>query len=202
MPDFGLSIEKTTLFRGFQQPFANVYYYRNLDIGPEAEVTLRDLLNFVLAREKAIHSTLVFFTRGRVWNTNSGSRETNIMRVDDTLTGTGNGASSSSMDKERAVLAQWPAGLDSRNKPVYLRKWYHTVGVPAGQPALASDVLANTAVIPQAIRDAIRTELLGLSNPLAGGFNFQLIAKSGRQSQGTPVIHRYLEHHQLGDQWR
>lgn len=203
MPDFGLSIEKSVSFRGFQQPFANVYYYRQNDIAVDAIVTLEDLLTFIVDREKAIHSTDVNFLRGRVWNTNSGSQQTNLMRVDKALTGTGVCSPNTSLDRERAILVRWSAGLDSRNKPVYLRKYYHVCGnPPSGGAVFSAAQLQNTAELTNGQKGAYSTELVSVRTPNGGGFPFALIAKSGRASSGSAGIHRYLEHHQLGDQWR
>jgi hypothetical protein len=36
----------------------------------------------------------------------------------------------------------------------------------------------------------------------AGGNTYNLISRTGRATTGTATCHRFLEHHQLGDQWR
>lgn len=202
MPRYGISVEKTINFRGVQQPFANVYYYEAPTIALTANTDQEALLDQVVAAEKTFHATLVSFVRGRVWNTGSGSQAGNQMRVDKALTGTGAATAQANVDRERAVLVQVQAGTNSRGKPVYLRKWYHTAS-GAGGGAFAQGVLENSAAMTAAQRDywaarlsdLMTLELLG--NPVA-----TLTSQTGRQVTGAAECHPYLEHHQLGDQWR
>lgn len=200
MPRFGVSVEKTVSFRGFPQPFANVYYYNQPDIAVDALVTLENLLDIIVAEEKEMFAGVVSFVRGRVWNTGSGSQAGNQMRIDKALAGVGAALEHAVMDRERAFLFRWPAGTDSRGKPVYLRKWYHLCSQFGG--AVADDVLANRAAIPLNIRQNLEAQVAQFRSPTAGGFNFDLVAQSGRVTTGGVECHRYLEHRQLGDQWR
>jgi hypothetical protein len=124
------------------------------------------------------------------------------MRVDKALTGAGALTEVTFMDRERAVLVQTPAGINSRGKPVYLRKWYH-VCAAAGPNSLTNAQIANTAQLSTQQRDYWAgkvndiQELELLANPVAS-----MVAQSGRVTTGEPACHPYLEHHQLGDQWR
>ena len=202
MPIFGVSIEKSTLFRGVQQPFANVYYYDLPTVDPDDSTLLTALVDDIVVIEKQFHATVVNFVRGRMWNTGSGSQEGNRMRVDKPLTGAGALAELSSMDKERAYLVQWPAGFNVKGRPVKLRKWYHTCANPPGQ-SIALSALQNTAELTSAQRVAIQNFAEAIATPNPGGNMLgELCAKSGRKTTGPPAVHRYLEHHQLGDQWR
>lgn len=202
MARYGLSIEKSTLFRGIQQPFANVYYYRALVGATEDDASLEALMDQIVSKEKSFHGTVINFTRARLWITGTGSRETNIMRVQKSLSGAGVRAASGDVDKERAVLIQWPAGFDSRHRPVKLRKWYHTVAHPTAT-AFADTIKSNSGGFTDAELTAINTLMEPLFMPVVPGVGgFVLVAQSGREATATGKCHRYLEHHQLGDQWR
>ncbi len=202
MARYGLSIEKNVLFRGIQQPFANVYFYQALVGATEDDASLTALLDQIVAKEKEFHTTKINFKRARLWITGTGSRETNIMRVQKTLTGTGARAPQATMDAERALLIQWPAGFDSRHRPVKLRKWYHLCGHPT-TTVWSDAILANESGITDAQRTAINTLMEPLFMPVVPGVGgFRLVAQSGRQATASGQCHPYLEHHQLGDQWR
>lgn len=128
------------------------------------------------------------------------------MIAEKTLSGTGTQALVSGFDKERAILVQWPAGLDTKGRPVYLRKWYH----PCGQVVstnYSTTNLDNTAALSTTIRDAVVAAVDVLTR-IPDTQSYGLVAESGRQRSGgllsadPPICHKYLEHHQLGDQWR
>lgn len=208
MTRFGFSVEKTTSFRGFQQPFANIYYYEVAGLSAGDVTGIEDILDHLVTKEKTIHSIAVNFVRGRAWNTGSGSQAGNQMRVDKSLSGTGALSDLTTQDRERAILLRVPAGSNSRGKPVYLRKWYHTCANPPGQ-TFAGGVQANTASLGATIKGVYTTymnSLLSFSDvDTAGAATFgvaNLVSQSGRTTTGNSQCHDWLEHHQLGDQWR
>lgn len=202
LPIYGFSIEKTTLFRVGSQPFANVYYYTAGSIAPTQNVDLEILLDQIVAKEKEFHGSAVNFVRGRCWNTGSGSPETNLMRVDKTLTGTGALSNDTSMDRERAILVQIRAGINTKGRPVYLRKWYHVCAAPP-PGAFTAGMIAQTSELTTAQRDYYAGKVNDIQELELATVNVaQMCAKSGRQTTAEPVTHRWLEHHQLGDKWR
>ena len=119
------------------------------------------------------------------------------------LGGTGSSSVFAGMDKERAYLFRWPAGNDSRGNPVFLRKWYHSCGNFASVGS-SSSINENVTGFTQAQRDTAAALVQDAATLSAAGGGWFLCAKSGRDlSAGTlPQMHKYLEHHQLGDQWR
>lgn len=194
----GISITKKVSFRLVQQEFSNVYHYQL-----ETAVTAPDeeLVDAIVATEKKLHAPDVTFVRGQVWSAD-GTPAQNAMRYEKALSGVGLGLNNTSHDRERAVLAMWPAGVNSRGKPVYLRKWFHSCGSVQGWD-FGANVLQNTAEIPLATRQgiaAIVDELTTIGSLSA----WHICAASGREpATGTgPSIHRFLEHHQMGDAWR
>lgn len=202
MARVGLAITKSCAFRDSVQEFSNVYYYENGGSMPDV-AGAEAMIDEVTALEKGRHSTLVTFVRGRVWS-QVGSPGSNNMIAQKALTGTGGTTAHADMDKERAYLFRWRAGVDSRGNPVYLRKFYHSCGAfnaTVGVPSSAQ--LANQS----GYTDANRTSLLSSANALltlvAAGGGWALVAKGGRtRTLVGDQAHKYLEHHQLGDQWR
>lgn len=192
----GISVTKKVTFRNTSQEFNNVYHY---NLAGAVIAPAQSLLEEVKAGEVAFHSTDVQFVRGAVWSS-GGSIAQNQMLFQEALTGTGSQSLATAMDRERAVLVQWPAGIDSRGKPVYLRKWFHSSGACQGHSFTNSE-LQNTAAIDTASRNTIAAAA-DSAFTLIGTAGWQLCAESGRLQQAAPMCHAWLEHHQLGDMWR
>lgn len=201
MARVGVSITKSVSFRGATQEFSNVYYYNvatQLNAG-QADTLIDDLTTL----EKTFHSALVTFVRGRCW-TETGNIATNEMLSQKNLSGTGARGSVSGMDAERAFLFRRRAGVDSRGNPVYLRKWYHACGEFVSAQGVSATILAQTAGWTTAQRTAQENAMSAIN-----GGNFtnavqSICSKGGRTPDGGSAwsAHQYLEHHQLGDQWR
>jgi hypothetical protein len=197
---YGVSILKSTQFRNVQQDFTNVYYYEAPV--PETDTAqLQALVDMLVNNEKTVHSTLVNFKRARLWLTGTGSPATNHMVIDQTLSGAGSATDLGTLDRERAFLIRVPAGFNSRGKPVYLRKWYHTCA-QVGGVAIGSPILADTTDFTAANRTAIANALKFWVNPTVGVTTWQSCSQQGRFTTGPASAHPFLEHHQLGDQWR
>src|SRR5215213_3988028 len=130
MGQISISITKRVPFRDATQEFSNVYVYGSAGLNPSAAAA-QSLSDEVVTKEKAFHATSVSFVYARVWSS-GGSPSANEMIYEGVLTGTGSTTPNTSMDKERAFLLQWPAGVDSKGRPVKLRKWFHTCGAFGG----------------------------------------------------------------------
>jgi hypothetical protein len=191
----GIQIVKKVLFRGVQQEFQNVYHYI-LDTA----VTAPDaaLIDAIVAIERDFHSTDVTFVRGSIWSS-GGSPGQNQMRFQKDLTGAGNQGPHTSLDRERSVLIRWPAGKDKRGRNVYLRKFFHSCGSFAGVGFTGSQ-LQNVSPFSSTDRGTMASSANRLKQIHAELWN--LCAESGRRPSGDAQAHEYLEHHQLGDQWR
>jgi hypothetical protein len=194
-----IAITKRAAFRDATQEWSNVYTYGSFTLHPD-EAAANTLIDELVANEKTFHATNISFVYGRCWRS-GGTKEQNTMIAQKALTGTGAMTPLTAMDLERAFLIQWPAGQDSRGRPVKLRKWYHT-NSNLGGVSITNAILANTTGFSAANRDAIEAvvDVVTRIDSNTRG----LIADSGRErsGDGNPVAHRYLEHHQLGDQWR
>jgi hypothetical protein len=202
MARIGVSITKSVAFRNSTQEFSNVYYYNNGGGALPDEAAALAIIDEVVATEKTFHAATVTFVRGRLWS-QVGTPATNNMIAQKNLTGTGARAANS-MDKERAFLLRIRAGADSRGNPVYLRKWYHACGEFVLAQGTASAILENTSGWTQAQRDAQAGQVNPIKILASGGNQWNLCAKGGRNFDfgANFQAHQYLEHHQLGDQWR
>jgi hypothetical protein len=192
----GIQILKRCTFRLGSQHFANVYHYSDPTAGA---IDYAGLVSEIVTIEKNLHSTDVTFVSAQVWSS-GGTPSQNQMQYETTLSGTGVYAANAAMDRERAILMQWPAGLNVLGKPVYLRKWFHSCGAAAAQ-SFGNPQLQQTAELTQANRDALATEAnkLRIIGPTDA---WLLCAPSGRLHTGPGFVHKFLEHHQLGDEWR
>jgi hypothetical protein len=201
MARIGVSITKSTAFRNSTQEFSNVYYYEMLTLPSAAAADT--LIDNLVTLEKTFHATTVTFVRGRVWS-ETGSAATNEMITQKNLSGTGARSGVTSLDKERAFLFRVRAGVDSRGNPVYLRKWFHACGEFVSAAGIGGSVLDNSAGFTTAQRSAqvAAMQNIGDANGSAGAP--KLVSKVGRNTNvgASWEAHQFLEHHQLGDQWR
>lgn len=199
MGQISISITKRAAFRDSTQEWQNVYTYGSLAVNPQPSLA-NDMIDEVVTKEKAFHGTGVSFILGRVWSS-GGTQAENQMISEKTLSGAGALTPPTAMDLERAFLIQWDAGSDSKGRPVRLKKWYHCQAGMGGV-SVSNAILQNFTGFTAANRTAIAAAadtLTRISSAVWG-----LKAESGRErtGDGYPVAHKYLEHHQLGDQWR
>jgi len=201
MPRIGVSITKSVSFRNSVQEFSNVYYYEMAALPDGAAATT--IIDNLTALEKTFHSVNVTFVRGRLWS-QIGTPSENEMIQQKNLSGTGARAISGSLDRERAWLFRLRAGVDSRGNPVFLRKWYHACGEFVSGQGVATGLLQNTSGWSSAERTAQVNAMNAIGDANGSPGVPKLCAKSGRQvpAGNTWDAHQFLEHHQLGDQWR
>lgn len=200
MARYGLSVLKRCPFRGGIQHFSNTYYYEGA-LPNTASVDLEGLADKVVAIEKANHGNQTTFVQVRLWSAD-GTPAENEMIVDKPLTGTGAKTPFTAQDRERAYLIQFRAGVDSRGRPVYLRKWFHFMAAAFGTGTLTNDNMSQITPLSaemQAGLVAIGEQLAEISQ---NSIPMQLVAKSGRQISGDITAHPWYEHRQLGDEWR
>lgn len=202
MARFGVNILKRTAFRGGVQSFGNTYYFETGVAGTPGVTQLTALVDDIVAKEKAKHATTVNFIRGRLWS-QIGTPAQNQMLVDKALSGAGTQSADASVDRERAYLVRFRAGVDSLGRPVYLRKWFHLecriVGgsIPAQEVANVTEVSASDRTAVEALGDSLKSITVGTP-----AVTYQLVSKNGREIDGATQAHRFLEHHQFGEEWR
>jgi hypothetical protein len=201
MAQIGISITKRTAFRDSTQEFSNVYFYIGGSLPDSTDANA--MIDLAATREKSFHSTDVTFMIGRLWS-ETGNKATNNMLAQKQLSGTGARTPATADDKERAYLFRLRAGVDSRGNPVYLRKWFHACGSFVSGQSLSNTILRNLTGWTQAERDAQVAAMNSIGDLSPVGTLFKICAKSGRLPTAGEQwqAHKYLEHHQLGDQWR
>jgi hypothetical protein len=201
MTRIGISITKSCVFRNSVQEFSNVYFYDGLAGRPGLSAA-DALIDEVVTKEKTWHSAAVTFVRGRIWE-QTNDKATTEMISQKNLSGTGTPATTPNMDAERAFLFRLRAGSDSRGNPVYLRKWYHTIG-GFGAVTIAQGVLENKIGFTGAEKTSLVTKLGNIGSIGSGATLGAICAKSGRLPTAGAQweAHTFLEHHQLGDMWR
>lgn len=202
MARIGISITKSTSFRNSTQEFSNVYYYdggAGTPDGPQAD----SLIDELVTKEKAWHGTNVTFVRGRLWTAGGGAAANNMISQKN-LSGTGARTPTNFFDKERAFLFRLRAGSSSNGQPVYLRKWYHSCAPFTATLSLTSTQLEQTSGFSTAEKNALVAAMNNIGSANAALGPWVLCAKSGRLPTAgeTWQSHNFLEHHQLGDQWR
>lgn len=203
MARVGVSIVKSTSFRGVAQEFGNTYYYETPL--PVVSAVATQLIDHLVTLEKALHSSAVTFVRGKCWSA-GGTPASNEMIAQKSLSGTGSngggGAATLNMDKERAFLVRFRAGNDSKGRPVYLRKWWHLDAAAIASQSITGPMLSQTAGLSTAIRTGLENFANDFKSITTLPQNFDLVSEKGRDIDGATVAHPYLEHHQLGDMWR
>lgn len=200
MARIAISITKQVTFRDSIQEFSNTYHYTRLGSNPD-QTDANNLIDELVALEKTWHSTAVTFLRARCWSA-GGTPAQNVTISQKLLSGTGSMTTTTSFDRERAYLIQWNAGVDSRGRQVKLRKWFHSSGF-FGTHALGDGILSGTTGFTSTERTAIGNKA-DAATRLGADESWHICAESGREAESGAgaVAHKYLEHHQLGDQWR
>lgn len=193
MAVFGVAITKEVPWRGGVQPISNVYHYESL---PAVTFNDDDVINALVAAERAIFANTVNFIKARSWGPTDATPAESVTRTIKDLSGTGNATPTGAMYKEAAQLITWPLGrYGTRNRPQFLRKWLHT-GAAHGYSTDGSTPQASTPLSLQTYIDAVA----GIS---AGALtNYVLATAQGRNPTGPGKSYPYLEHRQFGEQWR
>jgi hypothetical protein len=198
----GISITKETTFRDSLQEFSNVYYYNGGLTEMPNNAGQNNMVDEIVTAEKTWHASDVNFKFARMWLQTLTEAGT-IMLIQKLLTGVGVLSPDVNIDRERAFLFRWRAGSDDRGNPVYLRKWYHSCAAFPGSGGLHTGLYSNKQGFTDAQRTAMAANVAVISSIGADPEEWHLCAKSGRDADGdTPNAHKYLEHRQLGDQWR
>lgn len=201
MVRIGVSLTKQTAFRGSTQEFSNVYFYEGLTY---PDVSAADtIIDNLTTLEKTFHSSAVTFVRGRLWK-ETGNKATSEMISQKNLAGAGARTVVGAFDPERAFLFRLRAGVDSRGNPVYLRKWYHSVGQFTTSAIVSSVHLTQQTGFTGADKTALVAMMSAIGDANGSSGAWKICAKGGRLPTAGEVwtAHTWLEHHQLGDMWR
>ncbi len=191
MAVFGVAITKSMLWRGERQEFSNVYHLATL---PGQTFLDEGVIDQVVSLEKTIHSAGVLFLRGRTWGpTQDRDPLVSVTRSIKDVAGVGAASDTASMYKEAAILASWPLGrYGSKNRPQYLRKWYHTLS-PLGYDLNGSNALGVSSLALRDFLTAITSVKVGAQTD-----GYEMVTETGREPISPAVLYPFLEHRQLG----
>nr|CRY96154.1 hypothetical protein [uncultured prokaryote] len=89
---------------------------------------------------------------------------------------------------EVALQVEWAAGLGSSGKPVYFRKWYHSVPVTSSSTASAADVSTSRLTTLGAAFTTWSTAVGALGVPMGNG---------SRLASNTASIRQFFGNHQM-----
>jgi hypothetical protein len=197
----GANITCSTSFRGVQQEFGYTFHYDTAGIVSSGSAEA--LIDALVALLKPMHATSINFVRAKCW-TAGGTKAENQMLFQKNLSGTGtnSAAPSTFIDKERAFLVRLRAGVDTKGRPAYLRKWFHLdVGVLGGS-GFTNGQVQNTEALNSTHRNQLVTWANQFKSINATAQTWEWKGPKGRSITGDTVAHPYYEHHQLGDMWR
>jgi hypothetical protein len=196
MAVYAVSITKQVPYRGGIQPFSNVYHYKTtLAQFLDDSAIVDDLV----AAEKLVHASNVTFLTGRVWGPTDSTPQASVTRLIKDLSGTGSLSPATDTSPEMCILCVWPLGrYGLRNRPQFLRKWIHPcsiAGTTAGQRGQTSKLTNPMEPFTTYINDVTEADSLA-------GDAVDLCSPTGHEPTGAGRVYDWVEHHQLGDQWR
>jgi hypothetical protein len=117
----GISISKSTTWRGTAEEFANVYHY-----DATADTMAVDVIDAVVAEERKVMGNNVNFLRAQAWGPADGTKLQSQMLVQKNLTGVGAVATGEITAKEMAAVVQWDTGrVNTRGGKIFYRKYLH-----------------------------------------------------------------------------
>lgn len=184
MAVYGVSVRKSTPWQGHTESWDNVYHFSlatNLDVA-----LATDLVDQVAAAEKLCHDSTVAFEDGRVWSVGGTPQQNETIVIRD-LSGNGAGVYTGGMFIESCVVVRCDTNRNtSTGRRIYLRKYYHTCGVPSstlghyeGTTALGSTQKAPAQTCMETVRELLLSP---------GSILVTLCAPGGQQvSDSRPV---------------
>jgi hypothetical protein len=166
---YGVSVTKSKMWRGQQEPFSNVYHVKRTN---PTNGEIQAITDTIATWEVANHNTDTSFTSKRAWGpfvfSGDGISEkpdedaSQTRYIADMLT-LGNRAMGAEIYAELAVGVSWYVGRSpSTGRKRFLRKYYHsTFGVAwTAQQALRGDVLtASNKTQIQSYLDALESAI-------------------------------------------
>lgn len=171
MPILGVSITKRRIWEGDPEEFSNIYHYSTEDGAPDLDIPsgISDsdavsLVEQIADLERPIHDNETQFVRGRVWGPVDAPASENVTVANVDLSGVGLSAGDAYSCLEDTILIRMrTARLSVRDRPVWLRKWYRTMGPPqAGGSDFSAGVHQRSEQLDQEDRDAIRAAMTDL----------------------------------------
>lgn len=183
MPIFAAASTKSSSWRGATEKWSNVYYYfcaANID-----STQATDLAQQIVAAEKLCHSSAVTFEDVRVWEAGGTPAENETIVIHDS-SGTGSLAVSILTWKELCLVVRCDTNRNtSTGRRIYLRKYFHTCGIPtagAGKETGATALAAGDKTAVQTCLETLREVTV------TGSVNLLLAAPGGQTVSDTRPV--------------
>lgn len=188
-------------YRGSIEAWTNVYIYRVPFVQPPTQENMQQVAQEIYDNHNNILGASVQIQRVSFSTPEYLASDIEVFaqfEFDTAMPGT-----APTMDPERAVLVQWPAGRNTKNRPVYLRKWYHPCNTSTVPATYDSSNMAQQSEIVASQRQQIETYAQNLAQVGPGPADFwELVSPTNRERTGPARCYPWLEHHELGEQWR
>jgi hypothetical protein len=157
----GVSVTKSTGWRGIQEEFTNVWHF-----DATVDTTSKEVADAVVAGERPVFGPNVNFKRVQVWGPADAGPAQNQMLLQEDLTGTGEAFPGAICAKELSVVASWDTGrVNTRGGRIFLRKYLHV-----GQLNDAGDEAARgNAALPAAVADQYKRNMNAMKNIVGVG---------------------------------
>jgi len=211
MPVVGVSITKRAMWEGQQEEFSNIYHFAEFDLPFDipgiSDTDAEQLANNIADAERPIHGTNVDFVRARVWGPTDAPPSENVTIGKFDLSGTGSAAQDAYMCLEDCILVRVETDrLSIRDRKVYLRKWYRTMGDPDGLGDMSAGVHNRSNPLPAESRQPVVDVLSNIATQSIinlSSFPDDLVmsSPSGRRVSGTGDqffrVEPYLETHDV-----
>jgi hypothetical protein len=179
-----VAITKRQLWRGSQENFANVYHYQ---VPSVTTAVANDLVTRLVTLEKDLHGSTVNFVGARVWSAGGTAAENETVLLTD-LSGPGNVVADNNMPPEMCFVVAWRTDrLNELDKPVYLRKYYHTQS-NFNTAGVTVDMMNGRQPLNAALVTAIGNRTAGFRDLVTPSGTYGLTAPSGRVVTQAGVV--------------
>ncbi len=153
----GVSVTKSVQWRNATEEFTNVWHFDTA-----VDMTSQALANNVVSSERGFFGANVNFKKVQVWGPTDGTKQQSQMLLQQDLTGSGSGGTSTVCALETSAVVSWDTGRkNTRGGRIFLRKYLHM-----GQLAVADEPAAKgNTVLPAGELQRIKDFGAAMKNP-------------------------------------
>lgn len=183
MPIYAAATRKSANWRGHTEDWSNVYHYfcaAALDTTQAG-----DLAAQIVAAEKLCHTSAVTFEDTRVWEAGGTPAENETIVIAD-ASGTGSMSGAVQLYRELAVVVRCDTNRNtSTGRRIYLRKYYHAMGLPTSTSGVAEGFTALAGLNKSTFQTCLET-LREVT--VTGSVNVLLCAPGGQTVSDTRPV--------------
>lgn len=189
----GISITKSTPWRGHTEEFSNVYHYDTADSAPAAQV--KEFVDIIVAAERAVHATSVNFVRARAWSAGGSPEQNQTIGIWD-LTGTGSASDAAQFNRESVYLVEYRTTRPSATgRPVTLKKFVHACSLLGDTD---TSIMGGTVKVGSLARGKLNTYAQAVKTINTPNLSGGLIAPSGSGRRAMEhYVYDWVEHREF-----